>query len=136
MNTLQKAHLKCPAWKDAFRASSIRVGFGLTLTRTMAEFLSAVADDCCWDRSKYGSAQAFPDNFIATAAALVKRGLIVSKPADVREKNRCDRRPDAELYTWSEYATTEAGEHVVALLKLAGLFVETDAAIEKKARKK
>lgn len=112
------------------------MGFGLHLTRAMCEFLSAVADDCCWDRSKYGSASAFPDNFIATCAALVKRGLVVSKPADVREANRCDRRPDTEAYTWSNYELTQGGEHVVALLKLAGLFVEADAAIEKKARKK
>ena len=125
-----------PVWRDAFKSSAIRVGFSIHMTRSMCEFLSAVADDVAWDRTKYGSASAFPDNFIATAGALVKRGLIVSKPDEAKERIRCDRIPDSEWYSWSHWLLTPAGIAVVELLKIAGMFMEADAAIEKRAKSK
>lgn len=136
-NVLQRALDKFPAWQDHFRTLSIKVGFGLSLTRPMCEFLSAVADDVHWDRAKYGSGLAFPDNFLATSAALVKRGLIEQKPEPERAAGM--RRPATtsyELHSWTHWRLTPAGVHVVGLLKLAGLFVEADVAIEKKARGK
>lgn len=136
MSKLQKIMADNPVWRDAFKSSAINVGFRLHLTRAMCEFLSAVADDVAWDRSKYGSAAAFPDNFVATAGSLVKRGLIVSKPPEQKEKIRCDRIPDSEWYTWSHWLLTPAGESVVELLKFAGLFLEADAAIEKRSKRK
>lgn len=132
-NLLQRALADNPAWRDAFRAHTTRVGFSLHLTRAMAEFLSAVADGVVWDRQRYGSAVVAPNNFLATSASLVKRGLIEAKPVPEREANK--HRPDAEFYTWNQWNLTPAGELVVAMLVLTGLFVEADAAIEKRNRK-
>ncbi len=124
-----------PVWRDAFKASSLKVGFGLHLTRTMCEFISAVADNVKWDRSKYGSAPAYPDNWVATAGSLVKRGLIVSKPrAEIDDYLDSTRNKDYDFSNWTHWVLTPAGDCVVTLLKLAGLFVEADAAIEKKAK--
>lgn len=138
-NLLVDAMEKSPAWRDNFRSCCIRVGFGLTLTRAMCEFRSAVADDVHWDRAVYGSAQAYPDNFLATSAALYKRGLITQKPeTEIKEHQKEERRTpleDRRLWEWTHWQLTPAGEHVVELLKLAGLFVEADVAIEKKHRK-
>lgn len=133
-NRLLRALERCPARQDNFRSASLKAGFGLALTRPMCEFLSAVADGVVWDRAKYGSARAFPDNFLATSASLFKRGLIAPKPEAEREANRM--RPDDRLYEWTHWQLTPAGEHVVGLLKLAGLFVEADAAIDKRAKAK
>lgn len=136
MNRLQTELSKGESWRDNLKSSSLKVGFQLCLTRTMCEFLSAVADGVRWDRSKWGSASAFPDNFLATSAALYKRGLIQRKPqaeCDARENRMQD---DDKLYEWTSWNLTPAGEHVVGLLKMAGVFVEADAAIEKKSRKK
>lgn len=133
-NTLQSALDKTPVWQDAFRSCSVKAGFHVGLSRAMVEFLSAVADDVCWDRSKWGACQPFPNNFIATSASLVKRGLVVQKPESVRESRKMPR--DDELFQWSSFELTDAGRHVVELLKIAGFFVEADAAIEKRSRGK
>lgn len=102
------------------------------LQRAMCEFLSAVADGVCWDRHLYGSAQPYPNSFIASAASLFKRGLIESRPrAEVEAMKHTDHFAE-----WTHWRLTPAGEHVVELLKLAGLFVEADAAINKRHRKK
>lgn len=134
MNRLQKALNAVPGWQDNLRASCLKVGFSLHLSRPMCEFLSAVADGVVWDRSKYGSAAAFPDNWLATSASLFKRGLVRRKPDAEREAEK--HRSDDRLYEWTGWELTPAGEHVVGLLKLAGLFVEADAATEKKAKAK
>lgn len=131
-NKLQTALEKTPAWRDAFKASSIKAGFHIGLSRAMVEFLSAVADDVTWDRAKWGGASPFPDNFIATAASLIKRGLIVEKTEAEKRKNI--HLPDDRAYQWSNFQLSEAGFYVVKLLKIAGFFVEADAAIEKRAR--
>lgn len=135
MSRLTQALERCPVWQDAFKASTIRAGFGLVLSRAMAEFISAVADGVHWDRSKYGSAQPYPDNFLATAAALIKRGLINEKPRQQADDERNEAHRRDELWTYTQWQLTPAGVCVVELLKLAGLFVEADAAIEKKHRK-
>lgn len=136
MNKLQTELAKAEAWRDSLKSSCVRVGFHIQLTRAMCEFLSAVADDVGWDRCKYGAASAFPNNFLATSASLVKRGLIRQKPESERNKRENRMRLDDTLFEWSSWVLTPAGEHVVGLLKMAGLFVEADAAIEKKAKKK
>jgi hypothetical protein len=122
------------AWKDSFRQYSIKVGFALSLTRPMCEFLSAVADDVSWDRATYGSSLAFPDNFLATSGALTKRGLIERK-ADDGEWQKRPAKTSYDIHSWSHWQLTPAGECVVALLKLTGMFVEADMATEKKARR-
>lgn len=127
---------RLPDWQGNFRSSCLRVGFGLCLTRAMCEFISAVADGVHWDRSVYGAASPFPDNFLATSRALVKRGLIRFKPEAEREAGRRrETKTSYDLWSWTQWELTPAGVHVVELLKLAGVFVEADMAIEKKARK-
>lgn len=122
-------------WRDNFKSSAIRVGLSLSLTRAMCEFLSAVADDVTWDRCAFGSSQAFPDNFLATSRSLEKRGLIEAKTGAEREAGRHrPARTKFEIWNWSYWRLTPAGELVVGLLKLAGLFVEADVATEKKSR--
>lgn len=132
---MSKTRTACPTWQDNFKSCCLDVGFRVALSRSMCEFLSAVADDVHWDRALYGSSQAFPDNFLATSRSLVKRGLIERKPEPECEEGR--RRPAVtsyELHSWTHWRLTPAGESIVVLLKLSGLFVEADMAIEKKAR--
>lgn len=135
-NKLQQELERSPVWQDAFRSSCLRVGFGLALSRPMCEFISAVADGVQWDRGRFGSAAAFPDNFLATAASLIKRGLIREDrgPEYQNARDRAMTDPMADLRGYTHWKLTAAGEYVVGLLKLAGLFVEADAATEKKAR--
>jgi hypothetical protein len=117
-------------WRTAFRSSSLQVGFLLKLSRPMLEYLCAVADDVTWDRGLYWG-EGTTENFLATSASLVKRGLIRRKSpklvdAQLHGKNRvADRR-----FQFDEL--TPAGKAVVELVKLAGVFVEADAAIEKR----
>lgn len=121
-------------WKDNFKSSSLRVGFKLGLSRAMCEFLSAVSDDAHWNSTSLGAASAAPDSFIATARSLTKRGLIEEKK-DAQElwKGR-PHKTSFDLWSWTHWQLTPAGEHVVALLKLCDMYIECDIAIEKKVR--
>ena len=132
---MAKAANNKPDWRDAFKSSSLRCGFHLGLTRAMCEYVSAVADGVQWDRTVFGSCSVQPDNFMATARALAKRGLIQRKTQEEIDARRQERAQTSfELWSWNAYVLTPAGERVVDLLKMAGLFVEADIAIEKKAR--
>lgn len=133
-NKLQTAIEKTPVWQDAFRSCAVKAGFHIGLSRAMVEFISAIADDVCWDRSKWGACAPFPDNFLATSASLVKRGLVIIKPQEVRDRRKCPT--DSTMWQWSNFELTPAGRHIVELLKIAGFFVEADAAIEKRGKKK
>lgn len=124
------------AWKDNFKSASIRVGFRMGLSRSMCEFLSAVADNVWWNRSSLGGASADPDNFLATGRALVSRGLIQLKPDHQKTFKSRASQTRYEMYSWMHYELTPAGIHVVELLKISGMFIEADMAIEKKIREK
>lgn len=116
------------AWRELFRSNTTRVGFKLILTQPMLEFLSAVAANCEWDRSRYGSLT-IPDNFLATEYALTRRGLIVRKQPRPGRKYLDDHvRQYCEL--------TPVGRAVVAMLKVGGLFIEPAAACERMAKRK
>ena len=121
-------------WKGKFRHASMKIGFNLNLTKTMLEFLCAVADDVHWDRSLYHQNVPFLDNWNATEAALTKRGLIERKSKEWFEerKHREDNVPFCETACC---VLTPAGKLVIELVKLAGMFTEADAAINKKARR-
>lgn len=135
--------VKLPAdWQQAFKTSNIHVGLKLNLSRTMLEFLCAVADDCDWDRASFGDIHT-PDSWYCTAACLEKRGLIY------------DRRPTEEMksvssHNWSNengskdryerdyrslYGLTPAGQKVVELLKVVGIFIEHDTATRRRSRR-
>lgn len=118
-------------WKDDFKSATMRTNFILTLTQPMIQFLSACADDCHWDRALFCSIHA-PDNWPATAQALTKRGLIVHRANAKRELQEIIDTPPGE---WTPWELTPAGKAVVSLLKVTGIFVEADAAINKKARR-
>lgn len=128
-------------WRDAFKASTLRTSFVLSLTRPMLEFISAVADGVSWDRASHGSCAAYPDNFIAVGRALEKRGLLTHRGSSCRSDSEAASRIAAKTgdkmdwYTYSAWSLTPAGEKVVELLKITGLFIEADAAIRKKTRK-
>lgn len=119
-------------WKDAFRNSSMKIGFTLCLSKAMLEMLCAVADDVTWDRGIYRLGCHVPENWIASQNSLVKRGLIERKSQD--EISGHKHRLDETFHEWNCYRLTPAGECVVGLLKIAGMFIESDAAINKKAR--
>lgn len=122
------------SWRDNFKSSSLRVGFKLGLTRAMCEFLSAIADGVHWNRSSLGGASPDPDNFIATGRALVIRGLIEVDPAKLAAMQHRRGVTSFDIWSWTHYRLTPAGVHVVELLKLAGMYIEADIAVEKKLK--
>lgn len=115
-------------WKQNFRTSCMKIGFGLNLSKTMLEYLCAVSDDAVWDRALYWS-NGCPESFICTENCLQKRGLIQRKPQAEIDKLRHvpGRQCVCEL--------TPAGRLVVELVKLSGMFVESDDAIGKKSKR-
>lgn len=132
--------LKHPAaiseWRDNLRKSSLKLGFQLMLSRPMLEYLCAVADDVLWDRGLNLGGIHFPDNWLASQNSLVKRGLIERKsPEEFAAQYPNRGRIDGPRGEWSTYKLTPAGKAVVELVKLAGVFVEADAAINKKSRR-
>lgn len=122
-------------WKTNFRAMAMRTSFSLSLSQTMLEFLCAVADGVQWDRGFYGVDIHRPDNWIASEAALTKRGLIVRKcREEMPFRERCPTNEDLRRQEHNYCKLTPAGESVVQLLKVGGIFVEADAAINKRSR--
>ncbi len=122
-----------PDWRAAFQGHAMRSSFCLALTQPMLEFLCATADGVHWDRRLYyrqwGNAK--PDNWIASGRSLENRGLIErlsSGDIGVLPKGL------EEHHLHAHWRLTPAGEAVVALLKVSGIFVEQDAAIEKRSR--
>lgn len=102
---------KVPVIEDpaaAFRATVMRTGLALVLTQPMLEELCALASGCQSDRALYfrEMGNAAPHNFIASIAALCKRGLVTN-----------DRK------------LTPIGEKLVEILKTAGVFKMPDAAL-------
>lgn len=127
-----------PDWRESFRGSTMRTSFSLNLTQPMIEFLCAVADTVQWDRALYfqTGGLARPDNFIASSRSLEKRGLIYVDDAAL-EEFRSSRSNETweEMNQRTKWRLTPAGEALVQLLKITGIFVEADAAIIKKARR-
>lgn len=113
-------------WKDNFKSFVMRTNFYLGLTRAQMEYLCSVADDVEWDRFRSGPQTPF--NFIASEGALTKRGLIE------RKKDGRGSWKSGNVYDiTATCALTPAGKLVVELLKITGLFIEQDNAIERKA---
>jgi hypothetical protein len=121
-------------WQSDFTRYAMRTTFQIHLTRPMLEMLCAVADDVVWDRGVLGAARTTtlgaPDNFIASAGALEKRGLIEKK------QHRAFENWSSVFEIKSFHILTPAGKAVVELLKVAGVFAEADNALERKARQK
>ena len=122
------------SWKQDFGAATFRTNFNLQLSQAMIEMLCALADGVHWDRSQFGGLHR-PDNWLATQAALRKRGLAVPKTEEERERMRRSKAYVAgrfgELSYWK---LTPAGDALVDLFRVAGIFVEADNAITKRLR--
>ena len=130
-------------WQNDFRNQTMRTSFQLNMSQAMIQFLSATADGVQWDRWQNSTIYS-PSNDIATAGALVKRGLIVRKCKDELDRETSNRWHGGEVDghqksingEWSCYRLTPAGEAVVNLFKVTGIFIESDAAIIKKSRRR
>lgn len=118
-------------WKRAFVGSSMRTNFTLALTQPMLELLCATADGVHWDRHLYfpSMGNARMNSFLMSEAALIKRGLVENVPPSERSKTL---DPVASDFL----RLTPAGEALVALLRITGIFVESDAASLKRSRTK
>lgn len=118
-------------WQRSFQAQTFRLNFVLALTQPMIEFLSAVADGVQWNRAIYNLGNVQRNDWITTERALTKRGLVRRK---LRSTTVWKDIPDEDWasmsYNFCEL--TPAGEAVVNLLKVTGLFIESDAAATKK----
>lgn len=118
-----------PDWKMAFQGSAMKTSFCLALTQPMLEFLCATAEGVHWDRRlysrQYGIAR--PDNWLASSGSLEKRGL-VERLTRLEIDRTCTSVHD---FTTSHYRLTPAGEAVVGLLKVTGIFITSDTAIER-----
>lgn len=123
------------AAQTAFKSATMRTSFCLSLSQPMIEFLCAVADDVEWDRSQFHTIHR-PDNPWAPFRALEKRGLVIPKPDDERRTtSEILQMPANRLCEYSHWKLTPIGQSVVQMLKVAGIFVEADAAITRRARK-
>lgn len=120
-----------PDWKSSFQGHAMRSSFCLALTQPMLEFLCATAEGVHWDRRlytrQYGIAR--PDNWIASSHGLVKRGLI-----ERLTRVEIDSTPLDDVVT-SHYRLTPAGKAMVELLKVAGIFMESDTAQNAKPKR-
>jgi len=123
-----------PEWQEQFRKSSMKVGFVLALSKPMLEMLCATADNAQWDRALYWGTTHWPDNWMASQQSLFRRGLIVRKSNEEIEAHKYDAKTRAEACERAYWKLTPAGECVVQLVKHAGMFIEADAAINRKAR--
>lgn len=138
MATKTTRHMKLPpktdtSWRDNLKSFSVKVGFHLSLSKSMLEFLCAVADDVQWDRNLYHRDICVPENWIASEVSLTKRGLIQRKSDKYFEDIKHDNTIPFAMRSCCEL--TPAGRCVVDLLKMAGVFVEADAAIIKKSKR-
>lgn len=129
-----------PQWQEQFKAATFRTSFTLSLSQAMIEFLCAVADDVQWDRSIYYGNIHRPDNWMATSTCLERRGLIVRRcQNEIDKRTRHWRAEDFAsrlTYEVSHYTLTPAGEAVVQLFRVTEIFVEAEAAVTKRYRKK
>lgn len=116
-------------WKDSFKSYSLRTNFQIGLTRPQLEMLCAVADDVEWDRFQLGGVNT-PANWIASETALQKRGLIQRK----KEGRKAPWKNVYEIKSTCEL--TPAGQCLVELLKITGVFIECDNSTLRKASEK
>ena len=93
------------------------------------------ADNVHWDRSNFITIYK-PDNWVATEAALIKRGLIERKAPDeiMGERQQFEKETgyDGDRNLINCCKLTPAGEALVSLFKVVGMFVEHDNALIKK----
>lgn len=122
-------------WADHFRSYAMKQSFNLSLSQMMIEFLCAVADNVRWDRGNVCDIHR-PDNWYVAEACLIKRGLIRCKRDDPGQQEKwVAQMRTSDTHRESCTELTPAGEAIVNLFRVVGIFVEADEAIIKKARK-
>lgn len=120
-----------PQWQQAFLANTTRIGFKLIMTQPMLEMLCATASDLKWDRWWLHNIL-MPCNWLATEHALTARGLVLRKSV---EANKARMQTDAGMVQPC-IELTPAGEAVVAMLKVGGLFIEAKEAKRRMMKRK
>ena len=123
-------------YRRAFVASSMRHNFHLTLTGPMLEMLCAIADGVVRDREYHFTfSSVTPGDFVSRAEPLIKRGLVYHVPRHLQPVEPpeafCQQNAEGRQ---NYYKLTPIGEALVELLKLAGLFVKADAALDRETR--
>ena len=103
----------------AFRNYTTRISFSINLTRNQIYVLWEIANKRVSDRQRQQTFGLITDTFVPGAKWLCAHGFITHS----------NERVDQGLFP---YQLTEAGEHVYALLVIAGL-VSHDIDIENKA---
>jgi len=128
-------------WQTNFKKNLFATHFNLVLTKPMIEFLCAVAEDVQWDRSLYYQGPHRPNHPLATAHVLENRGLVqrkklkvIKEEGDISLKRAQAEEDSSVLHENSYYRLTPAGEALVHLFKVTGVFILADTAINKKSR--
>lgn len=98
-------------WKQNFQASATSVAFQMSLSKNMVAVLAAVAVDRTFDLHSI---------FVPAARALQRRGLITH--------HLWNKDTDGPFHKLKWHRLTPAGEHVLALCRLAGLLPGTQEA--------
>lgn len=127
-------------WRAAFLKNTLRTGFCLSLSQPMLEQLCAVADGVHWDRCVFRNSMghAMPDN-PATLGSLSRRGLVRHRGTKIlNAEGKARQGTPEEIQRWHDnicdvWELTPAGEKLVELLKLAGVFVQATAASDLEA---
>lgn len=141
MSKVQQAIAMPGSWKQKFQDSTFRTNFQLFLSQSMVEYLCACADNVRWDRSRFCSIHR-PDNWVATEASLIKRGLCERKSCSEIEAERAelkkamgdDYEDQRGWHLINMCRLTPAGQAVVELFKVTGVFVPADGALIKEAQ--
>jgi hypothetical protein len=113
-------------WRRSFKSSSLKLGFSLSLSRPMLEYLCMLSTNMLWDTSIFGTSS-LPDRFVGAEKALLKRGFIERAPQG-RDMG-CGNTFEDELRVrfaddedcWCRL--TPVGEKVVELLHMTGAFL-------------
>lgn len=93
-----------------FASYATRVAFNLSLTRPQIFYLTTIADQTIHERSTVYEDPQRTNHFVPCANVLLNRGLVTHYP---------NGKPGPNGEIWWEL--TEAGKHVMALLRIAGL---------------
>lgn len=104
-------------WQANFASATTGIAFSLQLSANMAALLPAIESGSFYDWTGHDGRRLFHPTF----GALQRRGLAEHNPA-WRAPN-CDSETLLARKEWS-YRLTPAGEHVLALLRLAGVVAE------------
>jgi hypothetical protein len=138
----------------AFRDYATRVSFNMTLSRNQIftlrvvmmdiEMQNATFDDrtrATYNMRKGQMEENLPDRYVCGIRALLAMGLVENDPRWAADEKQCDEakaRGERAIkkYWGPSCQITEAGEHIVALLRIAGLIAPAAVNQNRKGRRK